>query len=257
MSNIVEFAFENKEVRITDQNGENWFVLRDLLEAMESKTTTTNALDSIKDGIGDGYSSDIPMPDSLGRFQNTIIIAEPAATFLLARSITEEGKRLNRFIHTEVLPSIRKIGSYSVNQQKQISHDYLSKEFKIAMEFVEMLGLDKNQAIFSANHSLKQFYNVDYLSNLNITHLISPTQQQFITPTELGSQLDLSAKTVNQKLESLGFQTATRNHKNRLTWLVTDLGKQYAQLLDTNKKHSDGTPIMQIKWDNKVVEFIK
>jgi len=256
MSNIVEFAFEGKNVRITDQNGENWFVLRDVLAAMNSKTIRQEAVESIEDGLGTGAVNTIPL-QTAGGIQNTLIISEPAVTYLLSRSNTEEGKRLNKWIHTEVLPSIRKIGSYSVNQQKQISHDYLSKEFKIAMEFVEMLGLDKNQAIFSANHSLKQFYNIDYLSNLNITHLISPTQQQFITPTELGSQINLSAKTINQKLEALGFQTATRNHKNRLTWLITELGKQYAQLLDTNKKHSDGTPVMQIKWDHKVMEFIK
>jgi len=44
------------------------------------------------------------------------------------------------------------------------------------------------------------------------------------------------------------MQKKTRDHKKRLVWIVTDSGKDYCQLIDTNKKHSDGTPIHQIKW---------
>ncbi|MCK7581060.1 MAG: hypothetical protein MZV65_39650 [Chromatiales bacterium] len=35
-------------------------------------------------------------------------------TFLVSRSNTETGRKLNRFIHTEVLPQIRKTGQYLV-----------------------------------------------------------------------------------------------------------------------------------------------
>lgn len=254
MSTTSLTLFENEtfgSIRSLEIDGEPWFVAKDIASILEYSATEamTRRLDDDEKGT--------TKCSTLGGAQDILIINESGLYSVILGSSKPEAKAFKKWITSEVLPSIRKIGSYSVNQQKQISHDYLSKEFKIAMEFVEMLGLDKNQAIFSANHSLKQFYNVDYLSNLNITHLISPTQQQFVTPTELGSQLNLSAKTINQKLESLGFQTSTRNHKNRLTWLVTDLGKQYAQLLDTNKKHSDGTPVMQIKWDHKIIEFIK
>jgi len=41
-----------------------------------------------------------------------VIVAEAAATYLVARSNTEAGRRLNRFIHTEVLPQIRRTGAY-------------------------------------------------------------------------------------------------------------------------------------------------
>jgi hypothetical protein len=52
------------------------------------------------------------------------------------------------------------------------------------------------------------------------------------------------------------MQTDRRDHKNRLVWSVTDLGKQHCQMLDTNKKHSDGTPILQIKWAESVLDLI-
>jgi len=94
MSNIVEFAFENKEVRITDRNGKNWFVLRDVLSAMNSKTKRQEAVESIEDSLGKGEVDTLPL-QTAGGIQDTLIISEPAVTYLLARSNTEEGKRLN------------------------------------------------------------------------------------------------------------------------------------------------------------------
>jgi len=110
---LIHFSFNTKEVRVTDQNGNEWFILRDLLDAMESKTTTTAAVESIKQGLGEVFVNDIPL-QTAGGMQQVIIVAESAATYLLSRSNTDKGRELNRFIHVEVLPSIRKTGKYEV-----------------------------------------------------------------------------------------------------------------------------------------------
>lgn len=73
MSQLIPFSFDTHEIRVTDQNGTPWFVLRDLIEAMESKTTTTAAVESIKQGLGGGFASDIPLPTA-GGTQQTIIV---------------------------------------------------------------------------------------------------------------------------------------------------------------------------------------
>jgi prophage antirepressor-like protein len=105
------FYFVTHSVRVIMRGDEPWFILRDLLEAMQSKTTTTAAIESIEQGLGKGFVNDIPL-QTAGGIQNIIIIAEPAATYLLSRSNTEKGRKLNRFIHIEVLPAIRKTGRY-------------------------------------------------------------------------------------------------------------------------------------------------
>jgi len=62
MPELTIFSFDSRDIRtITDEHGEPWFVLRDVLSAMGSKTTTTNALESIKQGLGEGYSNDLPL----------------------------------------------------------------------------------------------------------------------------------------------------------------------------------------------------
>jgi prophage antirepressor-like protein len=115
MSNLTRFSFESHDLRIVDQHGQPWFVLKDLLASLGTSRTTYQSIESIEQGLGDGYTKDIPIPDRLGRLQNTTIIAEPAATFTLSRSNTDQGRRLNRFLHTEVLPALRKTGGYSIN----------------------------------------------------------------------------------------------------------------------------------------------
>lgn len=117
MSGIIPFAFSRDncafEIRtICNELGDPWFVLRDLLSAMESKTTVTAAKSSIEQGLGDGLVFEIALRDSRGVVQNITIVAEAAATYLVSRSNTAFGMKLNRFIHLEVLPKIRKTGEY-------------------------------------------------------------------------------------------------------------------------------------------------
>lgn len=90
MSNLIPFEFETTQVRtIADEHGEPWFVLRDILDAIQSKTTTTAASESINQGLGKGFASDIPL-ETQGGTQQVTIIAEAAATYLLSRSNTEK-----------------------------------------------------------------------------------------------------------------------------------------------------------------------
>jgi prophage antirepressor-like protein len=105
------FNFETKNIRLVDNNNKPWFLLRDVLEAMGSKTSVTNALLSIEQGLGEGFSIRIPLSTAGGE-QQVIAIAEAAVTYLVARSNTEVGRRLNRFLHTVVLPAIRENGYY-------------------------------------------------------------------------------------------------------------------------------------------------
>jgi prophage antirepressor-like protein len=121
MSSIIPFEFETAQVRtVADEHGDPWFVLRDILDAMRSKTTTTAAVDSINQGLGKGFANGIPL-ETEGGTQDVTIIAEAAVTYLLSRSNTEKGRRLNRFVHVDVLPTLRKAGRYTVPTEATIS----------------------------------------------------------------------------------------------------------------------------------------
>ena len=143
---ITCFTFESSDVRVvTDQMGEPWFVLRDVLQAMGSSTPSHVAKASVIEGLGYGYNNVTPILDSMGRTQQATIISEPAVTFLVSRSNTETGRKLNRWIHTEVLPSIRKTGGYGNSIKTRA--DYL---LEAAIRFKEqenaILALEQQQS---------------------------------------------------------------------------------------------------------------
>ena len=87
MSNLTVFNFEANDVRIViDQNGEPWFVLRDVLQAMGSSTSPNLAKASIIEGLGEGYFKTIHILDSMGRTQQATIVNESGLLHLLIRS---------------------------------------------------------------------------------------------------------------------------------------------------------------------------
>ena len=105
---------ESVDIRaIQGQEDSLWFVLRDVLDAMESTTRPSDAVESISQGLGGGVVIDYPIIDSLGRTQQATIVHESGVTYLISRSNTEAGRKLNKFLHFTVLPSIRKTGKFS------------------------------------------------------------------------------------------------------------------------------------------------
>ena len=113
LSNLSFFEYGSRQVRTATIDGEIVFGLADVLNAMKSTTTTTQAQSLISEGLGDGYNIVIPLATPGGE-QDTIFVFEAGLTFLISRSRTAIGKGLNRLIHAEILPSIRKIGKYEV-----------------------------------------------------------------------------------------------------------------------------------------------
>lgn len=252
MNPIIPFSFESHEIRVTDQSGASWFVLRDLLDAMQSKTTTTAAVESIKQGLGEGFVNDIPL-QTAGGAQAVIIVAEPAATYLLSRSNTEKGRELNRFIHVEVLPAIRKTGSYHAPLAPEVRPIIEANRLFRSNLSIAKLVFKGNQALLSANQATLKATGADVLGNLGATHLLAPERDALLTATDIGKQIGLSGQQVNARLEAMGLIWSFRDSKNRKHYEMTDQGAALGETLDTGKRHSDGTPVKQIKWYSRVV----
>jgi len=69
--------------------------------------------------------------------------------------------------------------------------------------------------------------------------------------------LGIGRRKVNPILIEVGLQTSNRDHKDRLYYELTDKGLEHGIYLDTSKRHSDGTPVRQIKWYASVIEVLK
>ena len=105
--------FENEQfgkIRTIEQGGEPWFVAVDVCRGLEIANTADalGRLDEDEKGIG---SVDTP-----GGKQRLAIVNEPGLYSLTLGSRKPEAKAFKRWITHEVLPSIRRRGSYAMPQ---------------------------------------------------------------------------------------------------------------------------------------------
>lgn len=135
--NLQQFAFNSQSVRVISINGDPWFVATDVLTAIKS-TTKVNALKAVlSEDLGDEYVNNTPIPDSLGRLQETTIVHEAAVTFLVSRSRTATGKAFNRLLHAEILPTIRKTGKYEVVPSQPALPQNFAEALRLAADLEE------------------------------------------------------------------------------------------------------------------------
>lgn len=113
MNTTVITIFNNEEfgnVRTLTINGEPWFVGKDIAECLGYSRSTKAVSDHVDEEDIDG----IPIQDSIGRMQNTPIINESGVYSLILSSKLESAKKFKKWVTSEVLPSLRKTGTYTV-----------------------------------------------------------------------------------------------------------------------------------------------
>lgn len=109
MNAIVPFQFGDQPVRISDRDGQPWFVLADVCRVL-GLTNVGNAAAR----LGEGERDDIRLPDATGREQATAVINEPGLYRLIFRSRKEAAQRFSTWVTTDVLPTIRRTGGYGI-----------------------------------------------------------------------------------------------------------------------------------------------
>jgi anti-repressor protein len=102
------FNYEGKQVRTIIKNGEPWFVTKDVCEVLE----ITNYRDSIT-RLSDSMKG-VATTDTLGGKQEMSIISEPGVWKIAFTSRKPEAEKFTDWLAEEVIPSIRKTGTYSI-----------------------------------------------------------------------------------------------------------------------------------------------
>ena len=102
------FQFENHKIRTVEKDGEAWFVLKDVCQAL-----TINNVSDVAKRLDDDEKDDIDCVDVTGRSQQFMAVSESGLYSAIMRSAKPEAKRFKKWVTSEVLPSIRKHGHYS------------------------------------------------------------------------------------------------------------------------------------------------
>lgn len=102
------FSFDGADVRVIMRGGEPWFVAADVCRALGYANPRKATLDHVRAKHRDG----VTVRDAIGRAQETTVICEPGLYSLILRSRAEGAARFQDWVVEEVLPAIRKTGSY-------------------------------------------------------------------------------------------------------------------------------------------------
>lgn len=113
MSNIAIFTFENQTVRTALKGDEPFFCLKDVTDILAIKVASPERFSLDEKGVHKMYT-----PTTSGKQQITFI-NEPNLYRVIFRSNKAEAVKFQNWVFDEVLPSIRKTGSYS---QKSTAH---------------------------------------------------------------------------------------------------------------------------------------
>jgi len=146
MQELQIFNFNESQVRTLEIDNNVWFIARDVAAILGYK----NVADAIKDNCKKQTS--LKTLNSYERFSleindlrsTTLVIPESDVYRLTMRSKLPSAEQFQDWVTEEVLPSIRKTGSYSVQQ------------FKIPKTYVEALRLaaDTQEKLFRNNHAI-------------------------------------------------------------------------------------------------------
>lgn len=132
------------EIRTAGTSDEPLFCLADLCNAIGIKDVSRCA-----SRLDDDVRLTHPIQDSLGRTQNAIFVTEAGMYDVIIRSDSPQAKPFRKWVTSDVLPSIRKTGSYSVKAEAN-NQPTISDKMKVATWLIKTLNLDEHSKLVIA-----------------------------------------------------------------------------------------------------------
>lgn len=119
MTNSISiYNFNQNQVRTTQIDNQPYFNLNDCCEALGIARGYKSAVRLSADGV-----RETPLIDNLGRQQVAKFINEPNLYRLIFRSNKPQAQAFADWVYNEVLPSIRKTGSFGVPTAPSLTQD--------------------------------------------------------------------------------------------------------------------------------------
>ena len=229
-------VFNNAEfgqVRTMEINGEPWFVGKDVAAALGYERATK----AISDRVDKEDIDEIPIQDSIGRMQKTPIINESGVYALIFGSKLPNAKKFKHWVTSEILPTIRKTGSYSITQTKTDSYmieNPAERARRWAEEYEERLALEqKNTELLEQNDRLEA-------DNKRLTPMAKYARDIFNKNTEsisidmVGRELGLNKSKLHMLLKEVGVICSNSGNSKNPKYV---LSANYSHLGETGHKY--------------------
>lgn len=189
------------QVRTTTINGEPWFVGKDVADILGY----SNPRDAIAKHVDDDDRNTVAIRDGKGN-PNQTIINESGLYALIIGSKLPTAKKFKRWVTSEVLPSIRKTGSYTVDplQKQRLEIDLNNSRANVAALWLEIGNL--------ATPEYKQVCSSYASSVLSGGKEVIPLPEckidRYYSAAEIAAALGITANRVGKIANQNGLKTA-------------------------------------------------
>ena len=220
------------EVRVVEQNGEPWFVGKDVAEILGYQ----NASKALSDHVDEDDKLNNESLSSLGQ-RGGWLINESGLYSLILSSKLPQAKQFKRWVTSEVLPSIRKQGYYEIqkNEPQNEKLDSVNEAVKILTPMLEAAGCGSEIQLLTA----KSLYEK---AGVELPLMIEADQQYFDTAyiaRKVGicyrSSKKPADKPVNEIIRKLNIPsnlyTETWESKGKWQGTVRKYAKQVIELI--------------------------
>jgi hypothetical protein len=250
-SSLVPFDFEGRQIRVfTDEQGEPWFVAADVCHVLGigNPRQAMTRLDDDERGV---ISTDTP-----GGMQPMATVNEPGLYTLVLGSRKPEAKRFKRWVTHEVLPAIRRTGSYAVPgiaptpasfpSEKQ---DSVSALLLIGQAVAQVPGVKPGIAMAATLTCIQENTG---LAMETLRRALPAAEDPIcsLNATQLGRLMNMSARVMNQHLAACGLQHRNARDESELT----ARGREWAEAMPYCRHNHSG---YQILWNPAVVSVLR
>lgn len=231
MNEMQVFNYKSSQVRTVEINNEPWFVLKDVCAVLD-----LGSAHKVSERLDEDERNHIPLTDSLGRKQETTIINESGLYNVILRSDKPEAKPFRKWVTSEVLPSIRKTGSYA-----------LPKDYPAALR--ALADAEEQKLRLLAENQQQAQVIADFEPIRQYVDTILESKGAMAT-SQIAADYGLTAQKLNKILHEGGVQ---RNVNGQWLLYAKYMGKGYTKSKTIQIMRSDGRPdsIMQTQWTQK------
>lgn len=136
-------------IRVTEQNGEPWFVAKDIAERLGYSNPRKAIIDHVDE---EDKTDGVTIRDAIGRDQNPTFINESGLYSLVLSSKLPNAKKFKRWVTSEVLPAIRRTGGYIATKEEDTPEEIMARALLIANDTIQR----QKEHIERANAKIEQ-----------------------------------------------------------------------------------------------------
>lgn len=225
-------------VRTVMKNRGPWFVGKDVAEILGYNNSRKALIDHV-----DEEDKGVTKCDTLGGMQNLTIINESGLYSLIISSKLPQAKAFKRWVTSEVLPAIRKDGSYGTAlKEKEVEAKLNNSRARLNNSRKRMADLILKVMNQTKSEEYKEILNKNAVNILTGQELLPmlPAKEVTLSAKEVGEQCGITENMVGRLANKYNLKT-----------------DEYGKWYHTTAKHNDKKEVDTFRYYPKVVDKIR